>query len=186
MQAFLRHASAACLLAAAIGLASPAPAAGQAATGADIKAAFLYNFAKFVEWPVATAGVDPGAFVIGVLGHDAIADSLTEFVKGKAHQGRRLVVRRLSARDDLTKVHILFIGASESASVPELLRRLGPAGVLTVSDADRFCALGGVIQFRTQADRVRFDVNVKTAESAGLVINSKLLALAGTVHRSRQ
>jgi hypothetical protein len=179
---FHRSAITPCLLAIALVMASSAPAAGQAATGADVKAAFLYNFAKFVEWP---AGAEPPAFVIGVLGNDAIADSLTEFVKGKLHQGRPLSVRRLGSKHDLTNVHVLFIGASESASLPELLKRLGSASVLTVSDADRFCVLGGTIQFRTEADRVRFDVNLKAAEAAGLTINSKLLKLAGTVNPVR-
>jgi hypothetical protein len=173
------------LLAVALVLAMSAPAAGQTATGADVKAAFLFNFAKFVEWPAAAAGAEPGTFVIGVLGNDAIADSLTEFVKGKSHQGRPLSVRRLVPKDDLATVQVLFIGESASASLPELLKRLGRTSVLTVSDADRFCVSGGAIQFRTEADRVRFDVNLKAAEAAGLTVNSKLLKLAGTINPAR-
>ena len=173
------------LLAIALAMASSAPAVGQTPTGADVKAAFLFNFARFVEWPAVAAGADPPDFVIGVLGNDAIADSLTEFVKGKLHHGRPLSVRRLGPKHDVTKVHVLFIGASESARLPELLERLGSASVLTVSDADRFAVLGGAIQFRTESDRVRFDVNLEAAEAAGLTINSKLLRLAGTVKSLR-
>lgn len=185
MKTIFRYGITPCLLALALVIASSTPAVGQTATGADVKAAFLYNFAKFVAWPAVAAGEEPPAFVIGILGNDAIADSLTEFVKGKVHQGRPLSVRRLAARDDLAKVHVLFIGASESARLPELLKRLGSAGVLTVSDADRFCVLGGTIQFRNESDRVRFDVNLRAAEAAGLTINSKLLKLAGTVNPLR-
>lgn len=160
--------------------------AAQSATSADIKAAFLFNFAKFVEWPASDP--DPQSVVIGVLGNDAIADSLSEMVKGKALQGgRRLSARKLSRKDDPATVHILFIGASESALIPEVMKRLGygTRNVLTVSDADRFCVLGGIIQFRAEADRIRFDIHLQNAQTAGLTINSKLLSLAGAVHSSK-
>lgn len=158
----------------------------QQASSADVKAAFLYNFAKFVEWPPDPAGAESYDFVIGVLGNEAIAESLIDIVKGKALLGRPVLAKKLGLKDDLRKVQILFIGSAESGRIPELMKRLGKtASVLTVSDADRFRLSGGIIQLRTEADRVRFDIDLHHAGAAGLVINSKLLALAGTVHPSR-
>jgi hypothetical protein len=173
------------LIIAAIVTAGSAPAAQQASS-ATVKAAFLYNFAKFVEWPPDPAGAEPQQFVIGVLGNDDVAQSLTDIVKGKSLHGRPVSAKRLGFKDDLTKLHVLYIGSSESGRIPELMKRLGKtASVLTIADADRFRLSGGIIQFRTEADRVRFDIDMANAEAAGLVINSKLLALAGTVHPSK-
>jgi YfiR/HmsC-like len=158
--------------------------AGQRLTSAEVKAAFLFNFAKFVEWPAGD--VPSPLFVIGILGSDAIAESLSDIVKGKALAGgRQLAVRRLNPKDDPAEVHILFISASESAQVPDLMKRLDKASVLTVSDMPRFLASGGVIQLRTEDDRIRFDVDLQHAHDSRLVINSKLLALAGTVNPAK-
>lgn len=174
---------AACLLALALPGAWPAATAAQTASGADIKAAFLLNFAKFVEWPAGDAGAGP-AFVIGVIGDDAVADALRDLNRGKSVAGRPVVARRVTGKDALADLHMLFVGVSEAARLPEVLRRANGGGVLTVSDLEHFCELGGTIQFRSENDRVRFDINLDQAERAGLVIGSKLLALAKTVHHT--
>jgi hypothetical protein len=165
-------------------LAFGVPAGAQSASGSDVKSAFLSNFAKFIEWP---AGRLPEGqpLVIGVIGDDFVATALKDLVTGKSILGHAYAVRRLSAKDDLAGLHMLFIGSAAGPRVGELLERLGTDGVLTVSDVNRFCALGGMIQFRTESDRVRFDINLQSATRAGLSINSKLLALAGTVNPTK-
>jgi hypothetical protein len=165
-------------------LAFGGPAAAQSASGTEVKSAFLVNFAKFVEWPAAK--LPPGQpLVIGVVGDDFVARALKELVAGKSTLGHAYMVKRLSATEDLAGLHMLFIGSAEALRVRELAERAGTSGTLTVSDVDRFCELGGMIQFRTESDRVRFDVNLKRATDAGLSINSKLLALAGSVNPTK-
>lgn len=168
------------LIALILSAASLGTAAAQGASGADIKAAFLLNFAKFVEWPAAPSH----EFVIGVLGDDAVAEALRDLAKGKAIHGRPLVTRRVVLKDNLAGLQVLFIGASESARLGDVLQRTNGGSVLTVSDLDRFSRQGGTIEFRSERDRVRFDINLDEAERSGLIINSKLLALAKTVHHA--
>lgn len=174
---------AACLLAFAVVTAWPTSAAAQIASGADVKAAFLLNFAKFVEWPSAGANTEP--LVIGVLGNDDLADSLRDIAQSRKGAGRPTSVKRVTQRDDLTRLHILFVAAADSGQIARVIKDIGSASVLTVSDADRFCLLGGIIQFLTEDDRVRFDINLDAAEAGGLVINSKLLALARAVRSTK-
>lgn len=159
----------------------PSTAAAQTASGADVRAAFLLNFSKFVEWPEAA----PRArFTIGILGDEAVAEALHGLVAGKSVGGQLLAARRVGANDNLAELQILFVGTSESARLADVLRRANGGSVLTVSDLDRFCQQGGTIEFRSERDRIRFDINLDQAERAGLVINSKLLALARIVHHA--
>jgi hypothetical protein len=169
---------------AAVVLAVGVPAGAQSASGSDVKSAFLSNFAKFVEWPAGKLA-EGQPLVIGVVGDDFVAMALKDLVQAKSTLGHAYMVKRLAAKDDLAGLHMLFIGAAAGARVGELLERIGPDGVLTVSDVNRFCALGGMIQFRTESDRVRFDINLQRATEAGLSINSKLLALAGIVNPTK-
>jgi hypothetical protein len=159
---------------------APAGAGAQRADADAVKAAFLYNFSKFVEWPGA---VGP-RFTIGVVGSDRVADALTAIVRGKSADGQPLAVIRVTPQDDFTTLQMLFIGASEAGRMAAIVKKAG-RGVLTVSDADRFCPAGGMIEFRNDDDRVRFDIELHHAEAAGLAISSKLLALARTVYPSR-
>lgn len=168
------------LIALLMSAASLGTTAAQDASGADIKAAFLLNFAKFVEWPQTPSS----EFVIGVLGDDAVAEALRELAQGKAAHGRPLVTRRVVLKDNLAGLQVLFIGASESARLGDVLQRTNGGSVLTVSDLNRFSQQGGTIEFRSERDRVRFDINLDEAERSGLTINSKLLALAKTVHHA--
>lgn len=156
----------------------------QSASGADVKAAFVFNFAKFVEWPAPT--LPPGqAIVIGVLGSNKIADALARVVDGRMINSRSVQVRRVAAADDMAMLQLLFIDGSESVRVGDIVRKLGGASVLTVSDAPNFLNSGGIIQLRTEDDRVRFDVDLEHARGSQLVINSKLLALAGIVNPAK-
>jgi hypothetical protein len=145
-----------------------------------VKAAFLYHFVEFVEWPRASP-LPPSKVTIGVLGRDPFGDVLDKAILGKTVAGRTLVIRRFASIEALERCEILFIGSSEMARLPEILARLGTAPVLTVGEADRFARRGGMIGFFHEDNRVRLEVNRPAAEQAGLRVSSKLLSVARLV-----
>ena len=161
-------------------LATPAPA--QVAEEYQVKALFLYNFAKFVDWP-PNMRADP--ICIGILGDDPFGDALDQTVKGKTVNGRNFVVKRLQRQEDGEGCHIVFISASEKKKVRAILNGLGRCNVLTVGDVEGFAAAGGVINFEIVDSKVRFEVNIDAAERAGLKLSSKLLNLAKIVRDGR-
>ena len=148
----------------------------------DVKAAFLFNFAKFVEWPEDRPEGDRSALVIGVLGVDPFGGALDAAVRDKTVNGRALSVKRFREVKDLAPCQILFISASETRRLPEILSRLGGTPILTVGEPEAFTREGGIIRFVTEDNKVRFEINVEAAERANLRISSKLLALARIVH----
>lgn len=144
----------------------------------QVKAAYLFNFLKFVEWP-EDAFTDPLApFVIGVVGEDPFGNALPQVVIGKTVQGRDLVIRIFHTGEDLRGAHILFISASERKRLPMILSGLRGSSVLTVSDSAGFLDAGGMIQFLNENGRVRFAINVNETGRARVKISSKLLSLA--------
>lgn len=147
----------------------------------EVKAAFLYNFAKFVEWPSTAFPGPDSPMIIGVLGEDPFGKELDLTVAGKLVQGRPLQVRRWRRIENVESCHILFFSSSERRAVPELLGRLQSAPVLTVGEQEQFIAQGGMISFLLEENRVRFDINNLSARNAGLKISSRLLALASHV-----
>ena len=166
-------------LAVLLALCAAGPAVGQASREYSVKAAFLYNFATFVEWP---APLPPAGapFVIGVLGDDPFGATLDEIVAGERVAGHPMVVRRFSRAEDVHSCQILFISASESHRLPEILRRFEGQPVLTVSDLPGFAGAGGGIQFITDT-RVGIIIDPAALRAAGLGVSSKLLRLARVV-----
>jgi hypothetical protein len=156
-------------------------ASAQATREYDLKAAFLYNFAAFVDWPPHAFPGENAPFVIGVLGTDPFGVVLDEMVRGELAKDRPLVVRRLTRVSDAPDCHILFISRSEAARLPEILRYCQERAVLTVSDLPGFVYSGGMIGFTTEGKRVLLHVNPHAAASAKLVISSKLLRVAYNV-----
>ena len=151
----------------------------------DVKAAFLFNFTKFVEWP-DRAFDGPGApIVMGVVGDSPFGDSLTRITAGQKVQGRDIVIRNSRRGDDLRRCQVIFVSAGERAHWTQMVTNLQSANVLTVSDMDDFAESGGVIQFVTQEQRVRFIVNLDAATRNGLHLSAKLLALAQVIGRSQ-
>jgi len=146
-----------------------------------VKAAFLYNFAKFVEWPPETMPSGNAPLVLGVVGEDPFGQVLEETIKGKTVNDRELVIRRFTRIQDVSSCHILFISSSERKRLPEIIAALRWSSVLTVSDMERFAQRGGIISLTMENNKVRFEVNLDSAERAGLKISSKLLALAKIV-----
>ena len=162
---------------AALVLACAVPAAAQNATAPAVKAAFLYTFVKFVEWPADTL---PAAapLVICVIGDDAVANALDQTFKGRKINDHGLATRREKVDGALLLCHLLYIsGLDENRSI-KLLHPLKSAPVLTVSDLDRFARLGGVAHFSTEDGKLQFALNVSAAQRAGLRLSSKLLGLA--------
>lgn len=152
----------------------------QAQTGNEyqVKAAFLYNFAKFVDWPAEAFAGSSAPLVIGVIGDDPFGGSLDQAINGKTINGRPLVVRRLKWSQDLRSCHIIFISSSERQRLPQVIHSLRGASVLTVGDMGQFNQQGGIINFILEANKVRFEINSRGADQARLRISSKLLSLA--------
>jgi hypothetical protein len=144
----------------------------------QLKAAFLLNFAKFVEWPPAAFAGATSPMVLGILGENPFGDILERTIRDKTINSRPLVVKEFHSSAEATNCHILFIGASEKARLPELLAGLRRASVLTVGETDRFTETGGMINFVRQGNKIRFQINEVAAKSVGLKISSKLLSLA--------
>jgi hypothetical protein len=144
----------------------------------QLKAVYLFNFAKFVEWPDG-AFSNPGApLVIGVLGDNPFGDSLETTVQGKALNHHPLAVREIRASNEVTNCHILFISSSEKKRLPEILKGLQNVPILTVSEMDRFTENGGMINFVWVDKKIHFQINDPVAKAAGLKIGSKLLGLS--------
>lgn len=165
-----------------LSFAALAPAAPGSAgpSEADVKAAFVLNFIKFVEWPSSTFGSPEDPLLLAVLGRDPVADAIRH-LDGKAVSGRRLIVRRMLEFSALDDCHVLFVAASEKEELPALLRAVQRRPVLTVADFDGFAARGGTIGFIRQNDRVAFEINEESVRNAGLKVNAKLLYLGKSV-----
>lgn len=166
---------ASCMLLAAA-FSSPATVRSAPANEYQVKAAFLFNFAKFVAWP---ANAFPGAntpLVIGVLGQDPFGPYLDDIVRGERIDNRPLVVQRYQRPAEIKNCHVLFISRSESGRLDQIVSTLKHRKLLIVTDADG--GQGGVIiRFVTEGNRIRFKIDAEAAKAANLSISSKLLRL---------
>jgi len=160
---------------------SPAGFAGQLSSEYQVKAAYISNLLKFVEWPEDSATSSHGKWLIGVIGDTPVAYELSRLVAGKSVQGRGLEVKTIQSVADVRECNLLFISASERKRLPSILAALRGSTVLTVADMDNFIESGGMVQFVVERNRVRMTIDVGAASSARLKISAKLLALAGEV-----
>jgi hypothetical protein len=144
----------------------------------QVKAAFLLNFANFVQWPQGALSND--TFIIGILGQDPFG-SATDSLKGKTVKGRRVVIKRYDDPEDAREAAILFICGSEQRSLPHMMKILKGHTVLTVGDHPGFDRTGVIINMLLVRKRVRFTINLAAAHQAGLEISSQLLKLAQEV-----
>jgi hypothetical protein len=172
---------AALLLAAYSPLANRAAYADQSPTEYQVKAAYLFNFLKFVEWPDDAAADPHGKWVIGVVGDSPVGGELARLVEGKNVLGRDLQVKKFQAADNLRVCNILFISESEKKRVPSILAALRGSSVLTVADMGNFIGLGGMVELVVEEGRVRVTIDVGATGRARLRVSSKLLALAQAV-----
>jgi len=146
-----------------------------------VKAGFLFHFAQLVDWPANTlTGADNSLFIC-TLGDDPFQGALESTVEGKAIGNRVIHIRHLKQPEDLPGCRILFLAKAQSKRIPMLLADLRNAPVLTVGETPGFLGAGGMICFRLEDNKVRFDINLDAAQSAGLKIGSRLLVLAQMV-----
>lgn len=153
----------------------------QQATEYQLKAALLYNFAKFVEWPAKRFPNSQSPLHLCVLGEDPFRDDLERTIKNETVGGRTVAIRRFGKIPDRELCHILFISASEKERLGGILASLKQSTVLTVADVEGFTQLGGIIEFIIEERKIRFEINIDAADQAGLRISSKLLKLARIV-----
>jgi hypothetical protein len=147
----------------------------------ELKAAYLYSFAKFVEWPESAWAEADAPIVIGVLADASLADALARMAAGKTIQGRTVEVREFSGPENLQVCHVLFIGDIDKRSLQTVLFTVEGWPVLTVADKEAFTQLGGVVEMFLQDRKFRFDINAGAARRSGLRISSQLLKLARRV-----
>jgi hypothetical protein len=147
----------------------------------QIKAAFIYNFARFVDWPTQAFSDATSPMVIGVLGKNVFGDSLAQIIKGNTIGGHPLEVKEFDSATDAASCQLLFISASEKSHFSKILAQLSGKSILTVSETDNFISEGGMINLKIVDNRVRFEINNEAAKKAGLTISSKLLSLAISV-----
>jgi hypothetical protein len=170
----------------AIWLALAGPAIAQReATEPEIKAAFLYRFISFVEWPSARMPPPGAPIIIGVIGAPEVAEELRILVTGRVAQGHSMAVRVLSPDDVPTELHMLFVGRMANARLPALARSAEP-GTLIVSDSAGALEQGSMVNFVEADGRIRFAVSVAAAERSGLRISSRMLAVATEVRTGRE
>ena len=147
----------------------------------QVKAAFLLNFTKFVEWPASAFEDANSPLAICILGDDPFGGALDDLVQGESVNGRKLAVERIRSAPRPKSCQVLYINKAEKG-VSAVLSGLG-AGVLTVGDGDGFAREGGIIAFVLDGRHVRFDINQRAASDASLAISSRLLNVARTVHK---
>jgi hypothetical protein len=149
----------------------------------QVKAAFLFNFARFVTWPAGSFASPNDPLVICVAGPGRFGHGLEDSVKGKAIEGRVLAVRYISNAGEASSCHILFIGSEEEKDWLGGLGKMRKPGILTVGESSAAGAAGVIINFRLEDSKVRFEINAGIADRESLQISSRLLSLARTVRR---
>jgi hypothetical protein len=145
-----------------------------------IKAALLFNFAKFAQWPAAAFSSDSSPLRVCVIGENPFGSALTS-LEGKTAFDRPLAVVRITMVEDATTCQILFVSASEQGRLDKILDAVSALPVLTVADMDQFTGSGGIVALEKANNQARLEINVEAAEKAGLSLSSKLLRLADTV-----
>ena len=163
-----------CLLCASAALA-------QDVTEPSLKAAFVYNFAKFTEWP-SDALPAAAPFTACVLGDGPVTEALERTVKGRLLSGRSVSVSRVTLDGPLRSCHLLYVSGVTAAQVSALVLVVKGAPVLTISDVDDFTPLGGIAHVFVENGRMRFELNLDRAKLSRLQLSSKLLTLASRVH----
>ena len=146
-----------------------------------VKAAYLYNFVKFVEWPAASFSRTDDPTVICFIGDERLAEILQQTVRGKQPKGRPVETREVSGEQEFKSCHILLITSRDKARILQILRCVQSTSVLTVGQSDEFTRLGGMINLVRNDTSIELEINPKAAEAAGLKISSRLLAVSRVV-----
>lgn len=157
----------------------PAQAADLSGIGDwQVKAAYLYKFVSYIEWPDHTFAAPDAPIIIGVLDGDTLADALTKIVENRTVNGHTVVVRKVRAADPLSGFNVLFIGAADEAHSGEIIASLKGQPILVVTESEHAFARGSMINFVLVDGRVRFEAAPKAARQNNLTISARLLAAA--------
>jgi hypothetical protein len=150
----------------------------------QVKAAFLLNFAQFVEWPEAAFSGSDAPLCIGILGDDPFGPAVEQVLNGESIGNHKLTIKRAQRIEDLTNCQMVFVCKSENKRVQETLDKVGSHPVVTVSEVPGFAEQGGTINFYREQNKVRFEINAASALKSGLKISSQLLRLGKIVEPS--
>jgi hypothetical protein len=167
--------------------ATGAPAVAQAPSRLqeyEVKAAYLLNFTRYVEWPAGAFATPTAPIVIGVLGRNPFGPLLEQTFAGRTVQERRIEVLELDGPAEAASCHAVFVSREEWRLHPNLLEQLGRRGLLTIGEGDDFVRRGGVLGFVPVGETVRFSVNLQAGRRAGLRVSSRMLSLAVAVYQS--
>lgn len=156
---------------------TPAPSEYQ------LKAAFIYNFTKFIDWPAEAFANEESPFVIGILGENPFGDYLNQATANKAINTHPITIQIFRELADVKPCHLLFVNQSKMSEVPEAFKKLASFPVLTVGESGQFIEAGGIVNFVEEARKIRFQINEPAAKAAKLKMSSKLLSLAVPAHR---
>jgi hypothetical protein len=142
-----------------------------------VKAGFIYNFTKFIQWPEKAFQKGQEEFIVGVLGEDPFENSLDLLASQKKAQGWKIVIRHFSSQDEIAECHILFISPSQGGNLDKILSKGGGKPILMIGDTQGFAEKGVAVNFFIQDEKVRFEFNLKALEKAGIKVSSQLLHL---------
>lgn len=159
--------------------------AAQAARDDQLKAAFVYNFTRFIEWPADAFAGDDAPIVIGVYANSRYARELEDTVRVRKAGNRPVVVRQVRSLKEARAVHMLVFDGTADAQLKEALAALKGAPVLTIGESEQFARLDGILTFVREGDDLRFEVNLDAARQSGLKISAQFLKLARTVRKPR-
>lgn len=152
----------------------------------QLKAAFIFNFITFVEWPPNTFESPTAPLLIDVAGQTPIFAELGKAVKDRKIDGRPLIVRPVETPDEARVTHLLFVPASEDYRCEKWLSAVEKASVLTIGESEAFARRGGMINFVQEVDKLRFEINMDSVDAAHLRIGAQLQKLAKTLRRKKQ
>jgi hypothetical protein len=147
----------------------------------QVKALFLFNFAKYVEWPAGAFSNSSAPIVIGVVGEDGLGDEFRRVTGERTVNDRKVVIKQIDGTADLKDCQILFIGSSEKGRLAEILEAVKDSAVLTVGETDRFLQQEGMINFTKKENKIRLEINLVPAQRVNLKLSSKLLTVADVV-----
>jgi hypothetical protein len=149
----------------------------------QVKAAFLFNFAKFVEWPAKSFPKPSDPIVICIVGQNPFGDHLKQAIQGKVWEGRTFAIVQIADLPPNSRCQILFVNSSERQRFRSIAGSLKGSPILTVGETPGFIDDGGIINLKLEGGKIRFEINIEAAEQAQLTLSSKLLSLAQIVKK---
>jgi hypothetical protein len=144
----------------------------------QVKAAFLYNFARFIEWPASAFSSESTPITLGVLGNDSFANTLSNLLREKKAHSRSFVVKKLTTASEASTCQIVFLAREEARKTAQITEAVKKQPILTIGETEEFLTNGGIIYLLKDDKQLRFDINVTAAEESKLTISSHLLRLA--------